>query len=49
MNFSRRLALIVLIVAMLVILAVGFIRATVHDEDRPDMGPATSASAQQPG
>jgi hypothetical protein len=46
MKFSRRAALIVFIVALLAILAVGFFRATMHEDLRPEPAPATSA--QQP-
>ncbi|WP_281851352.1 hypothetical protein [Dyella sp. GSA-30] len=48
MNFSRRIALIAFIVALLVILALGFYRAAMHEEARPATAPAGSASAQQP-
>jgi uncharacterized membrane protein YdfJ with MMPL/SSD domain len=43
MKFSRRAALIVFIVALLAILAVGFFRATMHEDLRPEPAPATSA------
>jgi hypothetical protein len=49
MKFSRRVALIVFIVALLAILAAGFYRAVMHEEARPVTAPAGSASAQQPG
>jgi hypothetical protein len=48
MNFSRRIALIAFIVALLVILALGFYRAVMHEEARPATVPARSTSAQQP-
>jgi hypothetical protein len=47
MNFSRRIALIAFFVALLVILALGFYRAVMHEEARPATAPAESTSAQQ--
>jgi hypothetical protein len=46
MKLSRRIALIAFIVALLVILALGFYRAVMHEEARPATAPAGSASAQ---
>jgi len=46
MKFSRRLAWIAFVVALLLILIVGFIRATMHDETRPDTGPAPTSTVQ---
>jgi hypothetical protein len=43
MKFSRRAALIVFIVALLLILAVGSFRAAMHDDVRPEPASATSA------
>lgn len=45
MKHTRRLAWVTLIVALLVILGMGFFRASMHEEPRPDEGPAASASA----
>ncbi|MEW5833929.1 MAG: hypothetical protein AB1832_02590 [Pseudomonadota bacterium] len=44
MKQPRRLAWIVFVVALLLIIAVGFFRASMHDEARPASGPAPSAS-----
>jgi hypothetical protein len=44
MNLSRRIALIAFIVALLIVLAVGFYRAVMHEEARPDTAPAASTS-----
>jgi hypothetical protein len=48
MNFSRRIALIAFIVSLLIILALGFYRAVMHEEARPTTAPAGSTSAEQP-
>lgn len=39
---SRRIALIAFIVALLIILAIGFFRAATHQEMRPASDPAVS-------
>ncbi|WP_017464091.1 hypothetical protein [Dyella ginsengisoli] len=44
MKQPRRLAWIVFVVALLLIIAVGFFRAAMHDEARPASGPAPAAS-----
>jgi hypothetical protein len=49
MKFSRRIALIAFVVALLVMLGIGCYRAVMHEEARPATAPAGSASAQQPG
>lgn len=48
MNFSRRIALIAFIIALLIILALGFYRAVMHEEARPATALAGSTSAEQP-
>lgn len=47
MKFSRRAAWIAFVIALLAILLAGFFKASVHDETRPNDGPASSASTQQ--
>ncbi|HEU4670215.1 MAG TPA: hypothetical protein VFR91_05885 [Dyella sp.] len=44
MKPSRRLAWIVFVIVLLLMIAVGFFRASMHDEARPAPGPASSAS-----
>lgn len=44
MKLPRRLAWIVFVIALLLMIAVGFFRASMHDEARPASGPAPSAS-----
>jgi hypothetical protein len=46
MNLSRRIALIAFIIALLIVLLVGFYRAARHEEARPDSAPAASTSSQ---
>lgn len=46
MRHSRRIALVTFVIALLVIIAVGFYRAAMREETRPD---TTPASAHQPG
>jgi hypothetical protein len=45
MRIPRRAAWIVFIIAMVIILAVGFYRAARHREPRPESTPASSSSA----
>ncbi|HEY9131635.1 MAG TPA: hypothetical protein VIM98_07735 [Dyella sp.] len=45
MPFSRRLALIVFMVALLIIFGIGFYRAVMHREARPPTAPAPADSA----
>jgi hypothetical protein len=45
MPFSRRLALIVFIVALLLIFGIGFYRAVMHQESRPAPAPSPASSA----
>lgn len=45
MKYSRRIALIAFIAALLVIFAIGFYRASMHQEARPTQEPATASSA----
>lgn len=46
MKFSRRAALIVFFVALLLIIAVGFYRAAEHKEPRPETPPAPASSVR---
>jgi hypothetical protein len=45
MKWSRRIAWVAFVIALLVILAVGFYRASMHEEPRPVTTPPSSASA----
>lgn len=45
MKLPRRLAWIVFVVALVLIIVVGFVRASLHDEARPSPGPAPSVSS----
>jgi hypothetical protein len=45
MKQPRRLAWIVFVIALLLMIAVGFFRASMHDETRPAPGPASSDSS----
>ncbi|MGN6229400.1 MAG: hypothetical protein ACTHNM_18380 [Dyella sp.] len=42
MKWSRRTAWIVFVIALLVIIGVGFYRAAIHEEPRPETAPASS-------
>jgi len=44
MKFSRRIALLTFMVALVIILAIGFYRAASHDDPRPDTGTASPSS-----
>lgn len=45
MKQPRRLAWIVFVIALLLMIAVGFFRASMHDEARPAAAPASPASS----
>jgi len=45
MKFSRRAAFVTLLLALVVVLALGFYRAAVHKEPRPDSGPTVTTPA----
>lgn len=47
MKAARRAAWIFLVIAMLIILALGFYRAARHEEPRPEPAPAAPASTTQ--
>jgi hypothetical protein len=46
MNLSRRIALIAFIIALLILLSIGFYRAVMHEEARPETAPAAATSTQ---
>jgi hypothetical protein len=48
MKWSRRTAWIVFVIALLAIISVGFYRAAIHEEPRPDTAPASSNPAGSP-
>jgi hypothetical protein len=45
MKHSRRIALIAFLIALLIILAVGFYRASMHEEARPEASPTSASSS----
>jgi hypothetical protein len=47
MKLSRRIALIVFIIALLIIIAVGFYRAAMHEDKRPDTASVKHTSAAE--
>lgn len=48
MKWSRRTAWIVFVIALLVIIGVGFYRAAIHEEPRLETAPASSNPAGPP-